>query len=98
MVDHETQPLLSKLCKGDTNSKVPHHKYYDDIRFCCRQVYLQHKAVVLILVWTMIVGELLALEQLLIGAFIENYMPFSSKGSYHFANSVSSPLVLSMLY
>ena len=94
MVDHETQPLLSKLYKSDTNSKVPHHKYYDDIRFCCRQVYLQHKAVVLILVWTMIVGELLAFEQLLIGGFIENYVPlnFSSKESYHFANSVSSPL------
>ena len=94
MVDRETQPLLSKLCKSDTNSKVPHHKYYDHIIFCCRQVYLQHKAVVLILVWTMIVGELLAFEQLLIGGFIENYVPlnFSSKGSSQFANSVSSPL------
>ena len=92
MVDRETQPLLSTLCKGDTNSKVPLHKYCVNIRFCCRQVYLQHKAVVLILVWTMIVGELLALEQLLIGVFIESYVPISSKGSYNFANSVSSPL------
>ena len=91
MVDHETQPLLSTLCKGDTNSKVPLHKYCVNIRFCCRQVYLQHKAVVLILVWTMIVGELLALEQLLIGAFIENYVPISNKRK-HIANSVSSPL------
>jgi hypothetical protein len=43
-----------------------------DIRFYFRQVYLQHKAVVLILVWTMIVGELLAFEQLLIGEFIDS--------------------------
>ena len=92
MVDRETQPLLSTLSKSDTNSKVPHHKYCSNIKFCCRQVYLQHKAVVLILVWTMIVGELLALEQLLIGGFIESYVPISSKGSYNFANSVSSPL------
>ena len=63
-----------------------------DRGFHCRQVYLQHKAVVLILVWTMIVGELLAFEQLLIGGFIESYVPISSKGSYNFANSVSSPL------
>ena len=76
MVDRETQPLLSKLCKSDTTSKVPHCKYCDDIRFCCRQVYLQPKAVVLILVWTIIVGELLAFVQLilLIGGFIESYI------------------------
>ena len=40
----------------------------------------------------MIVGEVLAFEQLLIGEFIESYVPFSNKESYHFANSVSSPL------
>jgi peptide/histidine transporter 3/4 len=40
----------------------------------------------------MIVGELLAFEQLLIGGFIEDYVPFSINGSKHFANSVSSPL------
>ena len=94
MVDRETQPLLSTLHKSDTNSKIPHCKYYGDIRFCCRQVYLQHRAVVLILVWTMIVGELLALEQLLIGEFIDSYVPlnFSNNGNKYFANSVSSPL------
>ena len=92
MVDHDTQPLLSTLRKSDTNSKIPHRKYCGDIRFCCRQIYLQHKAVVLILVWTMIVGELLALEQLLIGAFIENYVPLSNKANDYFTNSVSSQL------
>ena len=92
MVDRETQPLLSTLHKSGTNSKVPHRKYCGDIRLCCRQVCLQHKAVVLILVWTMIVGELLALEQLVIGAFIDGYVPFSNNGNKYFANSVSSPL------
>ena len=92
MMDLETQPLLSTLRKSGTNSNVPLRKYCGDIRFCCRQVCLQHKAVVLILVWTMIVGELLALQQFLIGEFVENYVPISSNGSTHFANSVSSPL------
>ena len=92
MVDRETQPLLSTLRKSDTNSKISHHKYCSDIRFRCRQVYLQHKAVVLILVWTMIVGELLALEQLLIGGFIDGYVPLSNNGNKYFVNSVSSPL------
>ena len=92
MVDRETQPLLSTLRKSDTNSQVPHHKYCGDIRFCCRQVYLQHKAVVLILVWTMIVGELLAFEQLLTGEVIDSYVPFSNNGNKYFSNTVSSPL------
>ena len=92
MVDRETQPLLSKLRKSGTNLKAPHRKDCGDIRFCCRQVCLQHKTVVLILVWTMIVGELLALEQLVIGAFIDGYVPFSNNGNKYFANSVSSPL------
>ena len=72
MVDCETQPLLSTIHKSDINSKVSHRKCFSDIRFRCRQAYLQHKAVVLILVWTMIVHELLALEQLLIGEFIDS--------------------------
>ena len=92
MVDHENQPLLSTLHESCTSSNVSRSKCCGDIRFRCRQVCLQHKAVVLILIWTMIVGELLAFQQLLIGGFIENYVPISSNGKNHFANSVSSPL------
>ena len=66
--------MLSTLRKSGINFQVSHCKYCSDIRFCCRQIFLQHKAVVLILVWTMIVGELLAFEQLLIGGLIDSYM------------------------
>lgn len=90
MVDHENQPLLSTVFKNGTNSDV-HHGECGGIRFCCKNICLQYKAVILILVWTMIVGEILAFQQLLIGGFIENYVPISN-GTNHFANSVSSPL------
>ena len=70
-----------------------------DRGFHCRQVYLQHKAVVLILVWTMIVGELIASEQFLIGGFIESYVPFSSKGlNITLPIQYYLPWLLSMLY
>ena len=90
MVDHENQPLLSTVFKNGTNSDV-HHSKCGGIRFCYKNVCLQYKAVILILVWTMIVGEVLAFQQLLIGGFIENYVPISNRTT-HFANSVSSPL------
>ena len=95
MIAHETQPLLSALhstLKSSTNCNVPQRRVCGDIRFCLRRVCLQHKAVILILVWTMIVGELLAIQQLLTGEFIENYVPISSHGKKQFVNSVSSPL------
>ena len=98
MVDHETQPLLSKLCKSDTNSKAPHRTHCDDIRFCCRQVYLQYKAVVLILVWTMIVGELLAFMQLLFGGFIKSYVPLVKRNIITLLIQYHLPWPSSVLY
>ena len=89
-MDQESQPLLSRVSKNDINSNVQ-HSICGSIRshLRCRQFCLKNKAIVLILVWTMIVGELLAFQQLLIGGFIENYIPIGKK---HFINAVSSPL------
>ena len=89
MVDHEAQPLLSTVRERSTNSNYLRNNCCGDIRFLCSRACLQHKAIVLILVWTMIVGELLALQQIAIGTFIEDYVPI---GKHLFVNSVSSPL------
>ena len=89
MVDHEAQPLLSTVRERSTNSNYLRNNCCGDIRFLCSRACLQHKAIVLILVWTMIVGELLALQQIAIGTFIEDYVPI---GKNLFVNAVSSPL------
>ena len=101
MTDQENQPLLSTVSDNGAN----HHK-----NCCCsgiysalRQICQKYKAVLLILVWTVIVGELLAAQQVIIWMFIDEYVP---TGANHFANSVSSPLafaniilaVIAMLY
>ena len=90
MKGQENQPLLSTVSDNDTSSSIYNRKCLSGSicstlgRFCQR-----YKAVLLILVWTMIVGELLMLQKALIGCFIDNYVP---TGINHFSNSVSSPL------
>ena len=90
MKGQENQPLLSTVNDNDTSLSIYNRKCLSGSicstlgRFCQR-----YKAVLLILVWTMIVGELLMLQKALIGCFIDNYVP---TGINHFSNSVSSPL------
>ena len=90
MKGQENQPLLSTVNDSDTSLSIYNRKCLSGSicstlgRFCQR-----YKAVLLILVWTMIVGELLMVQKTLIGCFIDNYVP---TGINHFSNSVSSPL------
>ena len=89
-MNQETRPLFSTVRSNDRNENVE----VDRVRcggLCSnlRHVCLHHKAILLILAWTMIVGELLMLQQAGIKAFIDNYVPV---GKNHFVNSVSSPL------
>ena len=101
ITDQENQPLLSTVSDNGA-----HHQ-----KNCCssgmysalKQIFQKYKAVLLILVWTVIVGELFTCQQAVIRLFIDEYVP---TGDNHFANSVSSPLafanvilaVIAMLY
>ena len=59
-------------------------------RICCQQSPLS-KAILMILVWTMIVGEMYTTVHVVIVAFISSYVPM---GESHLVNAVSSPLGL----
>ena len=59
-------------------------------RICCQQSPLS-KAILMILVWTMIVGEVYTAVHAVIAAFIGSYVPV---GVSHLVNAVSSPLGL----
>ena len=54
---------------------------------CCRR--LSSKALLLILAWTVVVSEMYSLFQVIIVAFISDYVPM---GVNHLLNAVSSPL------
>ena len=54
---------------------------------------VQHKALLLILWWTVIIGELNGLIQLLIGGIIEEYVPTSDRRK-NFSNDVASPMTI----
>ena len=85
--DQEAQPLL--LSQNRTvNLNFPHEKCSG---ICClpRHICLQYKAILLILAWTVIVGELFSMSQVLIGYFITDYVPI---GKSHLVNAVSSPM------
>ena len=70
----DSQPLLSPQ-RNQSNSSNFRRSMYRSI-FC--QVCRQHKAIIIILALTVIVGELNALLQLLYGGLIEQLVPISS--------------------
>ena len=102
-MENEIRPLLSP--QRDNNATSNHHsqRYYD---ICCkvRQSCIQYRAVILILIWTVLVSELQTLLYMLISSFIENYVPIDRKDTL--PNAVSSPIaflyailaVVAMLY
>ena len=106
-MNQETQPLLSTVRNCDRNSNSRMDRIRCNSGGICsanlRGICLQYKAVFLILTWTVIVGELLMLQQVGIKTFIDNYVPIKKN---HSINSVSSPLafvyailaVVSMFY
>ena len=90
MVDEENQPLLLPISNNNPTLNVHQGKCLNGCTCSTpRRLCQQYKAILLILTWTVIVGELLTLQQIMIGIFIDNYVPI---GNNHFANSVSSPL------
>ena len=76
----EIQPLVS------SSNTAAAERYSGS---CCRPI-LQHKVVLLILVWTLIVGELNTFLQFLVEGFIEQYVPIVQRNN--FSNAVSSPV------
>ena len=84
----DSQPLLSPQ-RNQSNSSNIRRRMYRSI-FC--QVCRQHKAIIIILALTVIVGELNALLQLLNGDLIEEFVPISEKK--HIANSETSPIAI----
>ena len=91
-MDHEILPLLSSR---RTDNDTSHGRYCG---MCCQSrhfmlVCLQHKALLLILSWTVIFGEFYALIQVLSGGLIENYVPTSDRKK-NFANAVASPMTI----
>ena len=101
-MESEIQPIISQR----RNSVINLHRGSRHVTCCntTRQTCLRYRAVILILIWTVIVGELQTLLDILSGGFIENYVPIIGKDK--FANAVSSPIaflyailaVIAMLY
>ena len=97
----EIQPFLSQRRISAINIRRRSHH-----ATCCntKQTCLRYRAVILILIWTVIVGELRTALDILTSGFIEFYVPISGKDT--FANAVSSPIaflyailaVIAMLY
>ena len=79
----EIQPLIS------TSNTTEAERYCGS---CCQPIHccLRHKVILLILVWTLIVGELNTFLQFLIEGFIEQYVPIVRTDNL--SNAVSSPV------
>ena len=93
VVDQENQPLLSTVSNNDPTLNVRHRKSLKLLKVCIcstlKRICQQYRALLLILAWTVVVGELITLQQVVIEAFIMNYVPL---GNNHFSNAISSPL------
>ena len=90
MVVEENQRLLSPTSNNNPTLNTYHRNCFNGCTCSTlRRICQQYKAVLLILAWTVIVGELLTFQQVMIWIFIDDYVPI---GNNHFANAVSSPL------
>ena len=84
----DSQPLLSPQRNQSISSNFRRRMYRNIFCQMCRQ----HKAIIIILACTVIVGELNALLQLLYGDSIEEFVPVS--GKINISNSETSPIAI----
>ena len=87
--------MIQSRCTGSRYEEgtplIPSHDHQQAnlcSRVCCQQSPLL-KAIFIILVWTVIVGEMYTLIHVVIAAFIGSYVPM---GVNHLLNALSSPL------
>ena len=87
--------MIQSRCTGSRYEEgtplIPSHNHQQAnlcSRVCCQQSPLS-KAIFIILVWTVIVGEMYTLIHVVIAAFIGSYVPM---GVNHLFNALSSPL------
>ena len=103
-MDQANQPLLGFTRANNSNSSSQQRRERESCCQCCTILCQTYKTILIILVWTVFVGELSAFVLMLSAGLIENYVPVVDK--LQLVNVVSSPIcflyaslaVMAMLY